>query len=403
MSFGERALLHSETRAATVRVTSENATVLAMDRLAFVLLIQPSENGDVGLRAMPGSNIQLAANLKATLASQNPEVEQAKTQIMMTDLTRVGVLGRGAFGFVSLEKCSKTGKLYALKAMSKAHIVQERLKSMIANEKACMELLNNDFVVKLCKTYRDATCVYLLLEPCFGGELFDVYADRGDELWGSEKHAMFYAACVAEGLDHMHSRRVIYRDLKLENCLVALNGYVKLTDLGIGKVCVGKTYTVCGTTDYFAPETLRQSGHNRGVDWWALGVLLYIVMTGRFPFEAADVMKTYRKIMKGFAKVNFPDDVPEHCASLIRALCQKNPEERLTMGSLGFQNFKDHPWYRGFSWRNLENHTTPAPWMPDTSEEVIMEKVANRVVEALPDMEYIDDGTGWDDCFADEN
>merc|ERR1712173_368804 len=87
-------------------------------------------------------------------------------------------------------------------------------------------------------------------------------------------------------------------------------------------------------------------------------------------------MKIYRKIMKGFAKVCFPPEMREHCSGMVKALCQKKPEERLTMGSLGMKNFKDHPWYRGFVWRALETLTMVAPHSPDTSEEAVITKAA---------------------------
>merc|ERR1712151_234582 len=131
--------------------------------------------------------------------------------------------------------------------------------------------------------------------------------------------------------EHMHSRRVIYRDLKLENCLLTLQGYLKLTDLGIGKVCVGKTYSVCGTADYFAPETLRQIGHNRAVDWWAAGVLLFIMLSGRSPFDAPEVPQIYKNIIKGMSKVAFPSPCPSDAKDVVRALCKKKPEDRLPM------------------------------------------------------------------------
>merc|ERR1712232_1292472 len=164
---------------------------------------------------------------------------------------------------------------------------QEGLQKSVANEKKCMELLSSPFIVRLFGAYRDDEHIYLLLEPCFGGELFDFF-NANKQFWGCPVHARFYAACVSCGLEHMHGRRVIYRDLKLENCLLNSSGYVKLTDMGIAKMVVGKTYTCCGTADYFAPETLRQTGHNRAVDWWALGVLIFIMMTGRSPFDAPD-------------------------------------------------------------------------------------------------------------------
>merc|ERR1711924_275906 len=146
----------------------------------------------------------------------------------------------------------ETRKLYALKAMSKGQIVQERMMDVVQGEVRAMRLLNDSrFVVKLCGTYRDALGIYLLLEPSFGGELLDVYHEN--KLWKSEEHARFYAASVSLGLDYMHARKVIYRDLKLENCLLGSDGQLKPTDMGIAKIVLGKTYTICGTADYFAP------------------------------------------------------------------------------------------------------------------------------------------------------
>merc|ERR1719235_3167971 len=129
----------------------------------------------------------------------------------------------------------------------------------------------------------------------------------------------------------MHQQRVIYRDLKLENCLLDDKGYCKLTDMGIAKMVIGKTYTVCGTADYFAPETLKQSGHNRAVDWWACGILLFIMGSGTSPFDAPDVTQIYKNIIKGFSKVAFPYYFPSDLTDTIKSLCRKNPEERVTM------------------------------------------------------------------------
>merc|ERR1712176_534770 len=153
----------------------------------------------------------------------------------------------------TLEKDRYTGELFALKTMAKKRVLMDGSKSMVANERICLRLLDSPFTVRLRASREDERHIYFLIEPCLGGELFDLYTDNA-HLFGSEVHAQFYAACVALGLDHMHSKRIVYRDLKLENCLISLTGYIKLADMGIAKVCVGKTYTVCGTPDYFAPE-----------------------------------------------------------------------------------------------------------------------------------------------------
>merc|ERR1719188_2478223 len=138
--------------------------------------------------------------------------------------------------------------------------------------------------------------------------------------------AKFFFGCVTMGLQHMHMHRVVYRDLKLENCLLDDRGYLKLTDMGIAKVVVGKTYTVCGTVDYFAPETLRQLGTNRAADWWACGVLLFIMIAGRSPFDAPEVPQIYKNIIKGMNKVEFPRNCCPDLKDVILGLCRKKPE-----------------------------------------------------------------------------
>lgn len=416
-SFGELALLRNDVRQATVIVTSETCTVLALDQVAFDLLLThpldhpPESRADEHGLDADTVEVSRSPNLSSKLKNRLQKWKQdSKDHVTMShfasmslsDLHSLGVLGTGSYGHVTLMRDIRPGshgKLYALKALSKSHIVQERLKDMVLNEKSCMELIDTDFVVKLHETFRDREHIYFLLEPCFGGELFDFY-NENSETFGSEEHAKFYAACVACAFDHMHERRIIYRDLKLENCLLTSIGYLKLTDLGLAKVVIGKTYTVCGTTDYFAPETLRQTGHNRAVDWWALGVMIYIMMSGRSPFDAPDPMKIYKKIIKGFAKVNFPPEFSDACVGMITGLGQKKAEERLTMGHLGVQNFKDHPWYHNFTWRLLESRKLPTPFNPAINEDDVVYRLSNAEPKPMPEhAPYEDDGTDWDKPF----
>lgn len=382
----------------TYKVTSDRCTVLFMDRVVFRLLLRRVDGEESFAWIAENTNTALASRLRSHMEADPQSKENVQGDVLnFGQLEKVGNLGRGAFGLVTLERDKVNDRLIALKAMSKGQIVRERLKAMVLNEKECLQLLNSPFICRLYGVYHDQNSIYFALEPCFGGDLFDVYRSNED-FFGSEPHAQFYAACVASGLDHMHSRHVIYRDLKLENCLFDLNGYIKLADLGIGKVCVGKTYTVCGTADYFAPETLRQTGHNRAVDWWALGVMVFIMMSGRSPFDAPDAMKIYRKIMKGMSKVTFPDEMSENCASIIKALCQQNPEERLTMGTLGIKNFQDNPWYRGFEWKLLPIFSLTPPYMVQLSAQAVIDEACARVVEGFADEPYEDDGSQWDGC-----
>jgi cGMP-dependent protein kinase len=312
----------------------------------------------------------------------------------ISSLKQVGLLGEGSFGSVYLLQHSESEVYFAFKGLCKKHIREEKMEQVVQNERSTMSLLDSDFIVRLFKSYQDSGHIYLMLEAALGGELFDVYT-RSD-LFGKIDHARFYAACVTLGLSHMHLKRVIYRDLKLENCLLDNRGYLKLTDMGIAKAVIGKTYTVCGTADYFAPETLRQVGHNRAVDWWALGVLLFIMLAGRSPFDAPEVSLIYKNIIKGFSKVKFPPSFPSDVVDTIKSLCRKLPEERVTMQKGGVDNLKEMPFFSSLSWEQLASMQLEPPFKPElASLDEIRKRKADRPFSVdLAKVEEWDGGIG---------
>mmetsp|Transcript_9255 Transcript_9255/g.16329 ORF Transcript_9255/g.16329 Transcript_9255/m.16329 type:complete len:625 (-) Transcript_9255:88-1962(-) len=301
-------------------------------------------------------------------------------------LQQVGALGEGSFGTVLFMRDPTNQQNYALKGLLKDQIKKENLAQSVSNERSVMALMDSPFIVRLFGTWQDGNCIYFLQEPVLGGELFDLFSENN--FFGNIKHAKFYIGCIILGLAHMHSKRVIYRDLKLENCLVSLNGYVKLTDMGIAKMVVGKTYTVCGTADYFAPETLKQTGHNRGADWWACGVLLFMMCAGRSPFDAPEVTQIYKNIMKGFSKVKFPETFPSDLVDVIKSLCRKVPEERITMQKGGVENLQEMPFFTALDWSDLLEMKLPAPFVPERrSDEQIAKTKMEREIHI--DMEHV--------------
>lgn len=302
----------------------------------------------------------------------------------------LGALGEGSFGRVALMSNMRTGRMVAAKALSKEQIVTENLGPMVKNERNIMVLLDSDFIVRLFQSFQDQECIYFMIEPVLCGELFDVYSDCG--LYGNLEYAKFYIANIALGLEHMHDRHVIWRDLKLENCLLDDKGYVKLTDMGIAKVVIGKTYTVCGTADYFAPETLRQHGHNRAADWWACGVLLFIMGSGRSPFDAPEVQQIYKNIIKGFSKVKFPSEFPTEVVDVIKSLCRKVPEERITMQKGGVTNLKEMDFFRSIDWDAVEKRTAVAPYIPSKPnfEAIKRKKLSKPLVFDFDEIENWD-------------
>jgi len=403
--FGGMELRARGVHAATIEVTSDACTVLVLPRAMFDLMSHQPEV--VTAFTCTDGSIATASLEARLLRQQTGQFKTIKSDLGLAlyrsvpqdQLEYQGTLGRGSFGLVSLVKDKSTGYLYGLKVMSKGKIIEGNLKSSILNEKNCMELCESEFIVRLCCTYRDSLHIYLLLEACLGGTLFDIYVGSL-EMFGSETHAKFYVGCSTLAMDHMHSRHIIYRDLKLENCLLTTGGYLKITDMGLSKVVIGKTFSVCGTPDYFAPETLRQTGHNRGVDWWALGIMTFIMMSGRSPFYDDNVMTIGKNISRGFTKDMFPMSMPDDCSLLIRALCRKQFEQRLPMGSKGVDSLKEHSWFDDFAWPELELLTMPPPFIPEVTEESVIAAAKQKEYEPFPEFPYEDDGTNWDDEFA---
>merc|ERR1712032_1417805 len=231
------------------------------------------------------------------------------------------------------------------------------------------------------------------MEAALGGELYATYNRKG--FHGSEKHAKFYIAGTVFAFEHCHERRIIYRDLKPENLLINEQGQCKVTDMGLAKFVIGKTYTTCGTPDYFAPELIASTGHTNAVDWWMLGILIFEMMTGHPPFESAYPMQTYSKVMKGIGKIQFPAKCQGPVGDLIKALLRKEPSERLPMLTNGSQKLRQHKWYSGFDWEAMNNTKLDAPYKPIVKSKKDIQNFSARKEDMPRQIEYKDDGTGW--------
>ncbi|CAK9010303.1 cGMP-dependent protein kinase [Durusdinium trenchii] len=392
--FGERALLNDEPRAATVRVVSKDAKALALDKEAFDLLLGPLED----IMARKGEATAKAVAPPAGEAPAPSGRDPNRPKILMTDLQKVGLLGAGGFGAVELWEHKHSGETYAMKCISKGFIVKTGMQDSVITEKNILFMTNSDFIIRLHETYNSKQSIYFLMEPALGGELYSMYQRKG--FYGSEKHAKFYSAGVLCAFDHLHERHIIYRDLKPENLLLNEKGHLKVTDMGLAKFVIGKTYTTCGTPDYFAPEVIASTGHNHAVDWWMLGVLIFEFMTGSAPFEAPYPMQIYAKVLKGINAVKFPPQLSPQCVEIVKAICQKEPADRLPMLTGGSKNIKTHSWYKGFNWDKFTEFTLEAPFIPKVKSKKDLANFSVHPDEMPRFIEYVDDGTGWDKDFA---
>ena len=153
--------------------------------------------------------------------------------------------------------------------------------------------------------------------------------------------ALFYIAEITLAMQYLHERLIAYRDLKPENLLIGSDGHLKITDFGFAKKIVDRTFTLCGTPEYLAPEIIMGQGHDHGVDWWALGILTYEMIVGFPPFYTGQSSNSKMYELIKTKPVYFPDaakhgiHMSEECKDFINGCLKKKPDERLgTKGGL---------------------------------------------------------------------
>lgn len=258
-------------------------------------------------------------------------------------------LGTGTFGRVRLVRYKSNGKVYALKIIKKYSTIRMKQTEHILAEKEIMAAVEHCFLVNCVGYFQDPTCLYLVMEYVPGGEFFTHLRSAGRF---PTKTAKIYGAEVIIALGYLHSQKIAYRDLKPENLLIDEMGHLKVTDFGFAKRIEYKTWTLCGTPEYLAPEIILSAGHNTGVDWWAIGILIYELLAGYPPFYADDPLGIYQKILDG--KVKFPNHVEKPAKDLIKKLLQKDTTKRLGMLKNGVNDIKSHKWFNGLNWDDLE-------------------------------------------------
>ncbi|XP_038993146.1 3-phosphoinositide-dependent protein kinase 1-like isoform X3 [Hibiscus syriacus] len=253
------------------------------------------------------------------------------------------IYGVGSYSKVVRAKKKDTGMVYALKIMDKKFITKENKTTYVKLERIVLDQLDHPGVVRLYFTFQDTYSLYMALESCEGGELFDQITRKGRL---SEDEARFYAAEVVDALEYIHNMGLIHRDIKDSQITVLPNASSD------DKAC-----TFVGTAAYVPPEVLNSSPATFGNDLWALGCTLYQMLSGTSPFKDASEWLIFQRIIA--RDIKFPNYFSEEARDLIDHLLDLDPSKRPGAGPDGYTTLKMHPFFRGVGWSSLRAQTPP--------------------------------------------
>ena len=209
-------------------------------------------------------------------------------------------------------------------------------------------------------TYKEDRNLMMLMEFVPGGEIFSHLRKRGRFSFSMTR---FYIASIVLAIQYLHAMDIVYRDLKPENLLLDERGYLKITDFGFAKIVPDRTWTLCGTPEYLAPEIITSKGHGKGVDWWALGILMFEMLAGYPPFFDENPFGIYQKILAG--RIEFPRHFDAPAKDLERKLLSSDRTKRIGNLKNGAEDIKKHKWFKGFDFKALIEGKMQSEIVPD--------------------------------------
>ena len=349
-------------------------------------------------------NIIDSVNIKSVNIKETKEKKETGTifskhkdikKVTLNDFKILKVIGRGTFGKVCLVQYKLTKKYYAMKIMRKNVILENGQVTSTLLEKNILQNLNYQFLVGMDFCFQTQERIYFVMNFIRGGELFKHLTNCK---FFPEEKAKFYSAIIGLALEYLHTHGIVYRDIKPDNILIDEDGYLKLADFGMSKMLKDqeRAFSLCGTPEYFAPEIITREGHNKAADWWSYGILLYEMLYGVSPFYSKNTEKMFDLITKSDLKFPKNIDTSEEAKDLIKKLLIKKQD--LRFGSEGgFQTIKNHPFFKGFDFKALEEKKIKAPFIPTlrgsmdvtnfdskyTSEEVVTSEISPNTLEFI--------------------
>ncbi|CAF1208809.1 unnamed protein product [Adineta steineri] len=286
----------------------------------------------------------------------------------INDFEYLKILGRGTFGKVVLCRERTTQRIFAMKMLRKSLVITNNEIVHTMDENKILRRIRHPFITNLICAFTTSDRLCLVMECVNGGELF-FHLNREKRF--SEERTRFYVAEIACVIGYLHSRKIIYRDIKLENILLDRFGHIKLVDFGLCKTNVPfgqTTVTFCGTPQYIAPEILRMSSYTNAIDWWGVGVVMYECLVGRLPFaDSRSQDGLFQKILTH--EPNYPAILSPVASDLIKRFLKKEPTERIGSGIEDVVEVERHPFFAGIPFQFYEQKKIEPTFKPELDSD----------------------------------
>ncbi|XP_063295367.1 serine/threonine-protein kinase N2-like [Pelobates fuscus] len=279
---------------------------------------------------------------------------QQGARLSIQDFDCLCVLGRGAFGKVGYG-VNSTFNIKGVKINARLICEKEILQTVSE--------VQHPFLVNMLASFQTQGHFCFLMEYAAGGDLMTSIRNKNFQPFSTTR-AVFYAACCVLGLDFLHQNDIVHRDLKLENIVIDIDGFAKITDFGLSKQGMGygeQDRTYCGTLHYMAPEMVRGKPYTTSIDWWSLGAVIYIMLCGMYPFSGNRREVRYNIV---YSTPHYPRFLTAEARSILRSLLHKDPKVRLGASENDAWDLKSHPFFKQIDWFALLFKSVRPPCVP---------------------------------------